>query len=170
MPAPPSVPLPLREILGQPLFPQIADSVVQSAEIRFFASCVEDGSEEYWRDEAGIVAPPALLSAWNRPLMWYPEGAGPKEQAGLALHFLVKEKLDLPYGVVTGLETVVHAAIRPGMRVRSTQTLTEIGDARTNRLGTGRHWTIRVEYRDAGGNALLGREDLRFFGYRKAPA
>lgn len=134
-----------------------------------FAAAVEDGHPLY-RDtpEAaalthGPIAPPALLSAWNRPDPWVPGGAPPSR--ALELHFRVKEALGLPKAVVTRAETELHAPIRPGNRVYAEQRLDTIGPMTANTLGPGRYWTISVLYRRQGDSALLGIETLGFYGY-----
>ena len=151
-------------LIGKPQFAQISDSVVEAGAIRLFAAAVQDATPGYWSDNpAEVVAPPAMLSAWNRPVMWNPDGnAG---TSGLALHHLIKDLLRLPRAVVTEMESEVVSPIRPGVTVRSEQILVEMGDPCTTRLGEGRYWTIRVEYRDAADGTLFGAETLRLFGY-----
>lgn len=153
----------LVELIGQPCFPQLSDGVVEAGAIRLFASAVQDGTAAYWRSDGTAVSPPALLSAWNRPLKWQPQAAD--AAPGLALHFLIKSRLDLPRAVVTESETEMVRAMAEGARVQSRQILVEIGAPVTNRLGRGRYWTIRLEYLCAETGALFGAEVLRFFGY-----
>ena len=151
-------------LIGKPQFAQVSDSVVEAGAIRLFAAAVQDATPAYWADDpAEVVAPPALLSAWNRPVMWNPDGnAG---TSGLALHHLIKDLLGLPRAIVAEMESEALAPIRPGVRVRSEQILVELGDPCTTRLGEGRYWTIRMEYRDAADGTLFGAETLRLFGY-----
>ena len=158
------IPQDLAALVGKPCFAQESDGAVEAGAIRLFAAAVEDGFPAYWADDpAQALAPPALLSAWNRPLMWHPGGdAG---TSGLALHFLVKDRLGLPRAIVAEMESEVAAPIRPGATVRSEQILVDLGEPCTTRLGDGRYWTIRVEYRCAGDGTLFGAETLRFFGY-----
>lgn len=157
------IPQTLLDLIGKPMFASISDRVEAGA-IRLFAAAVEDGFAGYWSDDPDrMIAPPALLSAWNRPLPWRP---GEEESgSGLPLHFLVKEAMGLPRAVVVRTETEAAAPVRPGMRLRSEQILERIGEPRTNRLGTGRSWTIRVEYGCADSGRRLGAETLEFFGY-----
>ena len=154
----------LAALIGQPCFPQVSDGAVETGAIRLFAAAVEDGFPAYWADDpAETIAPPALLSAWNRPVMWNPTGE--EASTGLALHFLIKDQLGLPRAVVAETESEVAEPIRPGMRVRSEQILVELGEPCTTRLGQGRYWTLRIEYRCAQSGVLFGAETLRFFGY-----
>ena len=155
----------LEALLGQPLYRQISDPVEVGA-IRLFAAAIGDGHPAWWANEP--ECPPALLSAWNRPLMWQP-GTGAQDSApGLALHFQLKDMLALPLAVVADSEMEVGAPCRSGMRVGSTQTLVSIGPLRTNRLGSGRDWSLRIEYRCAASGLFLGAENLRFFAYGAA--
>ncbi|WP_162854579.1 FAS1-like dehydratase domain-containing protein [Sphingobium estronivorans] len=142
---------------------------VEPGSIALFAAAVEDGNPLY-RDTAeaaalagGPMAPPALLSAWNRPDPWMAGGAPPSR--ALELHFRVKEALGLPKAVVTRAETELHAPVRPGDHVYAEQRLDTIGPMTANKLGTGRYWTISVLYRRQADDALLGIETLGFYGY-----
>ncbi|MCP5395243.1 MAG: MaoC family dehydratase N-terminal domain-containing protein [Sphingomonadaceae bacterium] len=157
-------PAEVADLAGKAHFAQVSDGPVEAGAIRFFAAAVEDGCSDYWTGQtAGLIAPPALLSAWNRPLMWQPDGS--EEAPGLALHFLVKQRLGLPLAVVTRTETELARPVRVGDRVRCEQWLVDVSEAKNNRLGDGRYWTIRVEYRCAASNALFGAEVMGFFGY-----
>lgn len=159
-----TLPEDISALIGQPCFPQVSDCAVEAGAIRLFAAAMQDGFPAYWaEDPAEVMAPPAMLSAWNRPLIWKP--AGEEAQPGLALHFLIKDKLGLPRAVVTETETEVTEPVRPGAKVRSEQFLVEVSDPCTNRLGEGRYWTIRLEYRCAQSETLFGAETMRFFGY-----
>lgn len=158
------IPEPVADLLGRPMFTSHSDEPIQAGTIRLFAAAVEDGHPAYWaEDTSRMIAPPALLSAWNRPLPWVP--AGVPVAPGLALHFLVKERLGLPRAVVTRTETEIGVPQRPGMIVMSEQTLISVSAPRANRLGKGRYWTIRVDYHCAASGETLGAEILGFFGY-----
>jgi hypothetical protein len=149
-------------LLNQPMHRQVSDAVEAGA-IRFFAAAVGDANPAWWGSDP--ECPPALLSAWNRQPMWHPDSAGMTASTGLALHFWLKDILDLPSAVVASSETELGAALRPGMRVACTQSLISVGPTRTNRLGTGRDWSLRIDYRCNTTDAWLGAEMLRFFGY-----
>lgn len=160
-----NLPPEISKLLNTPCFEEVGDSPVNAGAIRFFASTVQDGDPAYWADKSGdVLSPPAMLSTWVRPLMWRP---GPAQAPqSLRLHFLVKEKLDLPRAVVVETETELVAPVRPGMRIKSQQILAGVDAPTSNRLGEGRYWHIRVEYHCADNGQLLGAEDIRFFGYR----
>lgn len=146
------------------------ESVTAEAGVfRLFAAAVEDGNPLYW-DEArateitgSLIAPPALLSAWNRPDPWRVDGAPPAR--AMELHFRVKDALGLPKAVVTKAETELHEPVRPGDRLYAEQRLDHVGPITENRLGRGRYWTISVLYRRALDDALCGIEQLGFYGY-----
>lgn len=159
-----TLPQEVAALLGERCFQQVSDGPVEAGAIRLFAAAMQDAFPGYWaEDPEAIVAPPAMLSAWNRPLMWNP--AGSEGAPGLALHFMVKDKLGLPRAVVAETETEVAEPIRPGVRVMSEQILVEVAEPSSTRLGEGRYWTIRVEYRCADNGTLFGAETMRFFGY-----
>lgn len=159
------VPADLHALIGRPMFAQTSDCAIEAGAIRLFASVVRDGHAPYWStDGTPPIAPPALLSAWNRPLRWQPDGDEP--MPGLALHFLVKERLGLPRAVVVQSDTEVTAPMRPGARVMCEQVLVEIGEPCRNRLGEGRYWTLRVDYRCASSAVPFGAETMCFFGYQ----
>lgn len=146
--------------------------MVDPASISLFAAAVEDGNPLY-RDtpEAAVltdgpIAPPAMLSTWNRPDPWTPGGG--RAIRALELHFRVKEALALPKAVVTCTETELHTPIRPGDRILAEQRLDAIGPKTSNKLGQGRYWTISVLYRRIADHVLLGIETMDFYGYGAA--
>jgi len=141
--------------------------VVEAGAIRAYAAAIEDPNPLYWSETP--IAPPALLSAWNRPLPWAP--GGEELTRALELHFQIKERLNLPRAVVATAETVLHAPIKAGDRVRSAQKLLNIEPLTARKVGVGRYWTIEVSYRCAATGKSFGVETLRFFAYSpKEPA
>jgi hypothetical protein len=114
-------------------------------------------------DAAGL-APPTMLSVWSRPLVWAP-GRGDPERL-LALHHAMKAAFDLPEGIVAATESVFLLPVREGDQLSRTETVREIGDVRTTRLGTGRNWTIDVAHRNQDGD-VAGVESYEMFSYRK---
>lgn len=115
----------------------------------------------------GEVAPPTMLSVWSRPLVWAPGRDEPDRL--LVLHHAMKKAFDLPQGIVARTESVFLAPVRPGDRLSRTETVREVGDIRTTRLGTGRNWTIDVTHRNQR-NEVVGVETYEMFSYRKAEA
>ena len=80
------------------------------------------------------------------------------------MHVRLKDAFELPEGIVTGNEIVFGVPVRPGDTIATKQTVTEIGDVRTNRLGTGRPWTIDVTYTNQRGE-VVAVESYRMFCY-----
>src|SRR5205823_6521566 len=115
----------------------------------------------------GEAAPPTMLSVWSRPLVWAPGRSEPDRL--LVLHHAMKAAFDLPQGIVARTESVFLAPVRPGDRLSRTETVLEVGDVRTTRLGTGRSWTIEVTHRNQSGE-VAGVETYEMFSYRKAGA
>lgn len=158
------------EWVGRTLEDPPGDVVVERGSILHWCEATENANPLYWDEAAaeeiagGPVAPPTMLSVWMRPLTWRPGGA--EARRPLELHFRLKEAFGLPEGIVTGNEIVFGVPARPGDRIRTSQTIREIGEARTNRLGTGRDWTIDVTYTNQRGE-IAGVETYRMFCYRR---
>ena len=132
----------------------------------------ENANPLYWDElvarelTGGWVAPPSMLSVWMRPLMFKPNnrhGAG-EQIRPLEMHFRLKDAFELPEGIVTANEIVFGVPVRPGDVISTKQTVAEIGDVRTNRLGTGRPWTIDVTYTNQRGE-VVAVESYRMFCY-----
>ena len=139
-----------------------------------FCAAVRDGNPLYW-DEAfaqqhtgSTIAPPAMLPGWASAPEWYPgkqgDGIRPME-----LHFMIKEALDYPNGIVTSVDIEYHEPVRAGDSVRVEQILREVSEERSTRLGPGRNWIIDVVFRRQDG-VLLGVQAMAFLGYRSGAA
>lgn len=135
-----------------------------------FCAAVQDGNPLYW-DEAfaqqhtgSTIAPPAMLPSWASAQEWYPGKQGPGIRP-MELHFMIKEALDYPNGIVTSVDIEYHEPVRAGDSVRVEQILREVGDERSTRLGPGRNWMIDVVFRRQDG-VLLGVQAMAFIGYR----
>lgn len=149
------------------------DIVVEPGYVTHWCESVEDANPLYWDPAVveeltgGPIAPPAMISVWMRPLMFKP-GDGDAIRP-LEVHFRLKEAFDLPEGIVTGNEIEFRTPVRMGDRIRTRQEVREIGDVRTNRLGTGRDWMIDVVYTNAE-DEVLAVETYRMFSYRRPAA
>lgn len=136
-----------------------------------YCAAVEDANPLYWGGpEAseltdGAIAPPAMLPSWLVEHEWCPNPSKPKLRT-MELHFMLKDALDIPYGVVTEVELEFHQPVRAGDKLHAEQILKEISEEYETRLGTGRRWTIVVNYYHEDGN-LAGRQQLGFVAYRK---
>ena len=158
--------------VGRTLDAGEGEIVVEEGYIRPWLEATENANPLYWNPgtqhdvTGGPIAPPSMLSVWMRPLNWRPGRAKPRRP--LELHFRLKEALDLPEGVVAENEMTFGTPLRPGDRVRVTESIREIGEMRTTKLGVGRKWTIDVTYTNQDGE-VVGVETYRMFGYRRAP-
>lgn len=137
-----------------------------------FCAAIEDGNPAYWGDglpeNGGAVAPPAMLPAWTVQHEWYPNMESSKLR-NLELHFMLKEALNLPNGIVGEASYEYRRPVRAGDRLHAEQILREIGDEYQTRLGPGRKWTIDVMYYHEN-RELAGIQTLRFTSYRKEQA
>lgn len=156
------------EWTGRELDAGPGDVACERGYILAWVEATENANPIYW-DEAvarettgGWIAPPSMLSVWMRPLLFNP---GAREQIRpLEMHFRLKDAFALPEGIVTGNEIVFHEPVRPGDVISTRLTVAEIGPVRSNRLGTGRPWTIDVTYTNQEGG-LVAVESYRMFCY-----
>ena len=140
-----------------------ADIVCERGYILHWLEATENANPKFWAEGADI-APPSMLSAWMRPLQFVPGRT--QKWMPLSLHFDLKEAFDLPDGVVSASEMTLYAPVRVGDRITTTQTIRDISQEKTTRVGTGRFWTIDVSYRDQAGE-LKGVEAYEMFSYRR---
>ncbi len=157
------LPQQIQDWIGKVVVVDEAEVAVERALIENFCSAVEDGNPLYW--EEGI-SPPGMLSAHNRPHQWTPSRGDQPVNRPLELHFRVKDLLDLPRGIVAEQAYEFGVPLRVGDRVRAEQSLREVSELKTNKLGTGRNWTIDVTYKNQRGE-IAGVESVSFFGYRR---
>ena len=143
--------------------------------ITHWCESVADANPLYWDDAVaaeltdGPTAPPTMLSVWMRPLMFDPRADDAERIRPLELHFVLKDALELPEGVVYANELTFGVPIRPGDRVRTVQSVREISPIKSTRVGTGRFWTIDVAYTTQDGE-VAGVETYVMFGYRRDEA
>lgn len=139
------------------------DIVCERGYILHWLEATENANPKFW-DENCDIAPPSMLSVWMRPLQFVP---GRTETfMPLSLHFDLKEAFDLPDGVVSASEMTLYAPVRIGDRITTTQTIRDISEEKTTRVGTGRFWTIDVTYRDQDGE-VKGVETYEMFSYKR---
>jgi hypothetical protein len=139
----------------------------------FWTACasVQNGNPIYWDEQlaneltGGPTAPLTLLSAWFRPHYWMPD----RDTIPLPwqTHFNLKETLALPEAVATDSEVAFGEPIRPGDRIRCSETLRSLSEVKTTKLGKGRFWVIDAVCRNQN-DTWVGTETMTGFGYRKA--
>jgi acyl dehydratase len=158
------------DFLGRTKQDPPGDIVCERGYILHWCEATENANPLYWDEETadeitgGWIAPPSMLSVWMRPLWWRP--GRDERPMPIDLHFALKEAFDLPEGIVSGNEITFGVPVRPGDRITTTQEVVEISEPRTNRLGTGRAWTIDMTYRNQRGE-VVGVESYRFFSYKR---
>jgi hypothetical protein len=157
------LPQQIEDWIGQVVVVDEAEVFVEQGMIENFCSAMEDGNPLYW--EEGI-SPPGMLSAYNRPHPWTPSRGDKPVNRPLELHFRVKDLLQLSRGIVVELAFEFGVPVRVGDRMRAEQSLREVSELKTNKLGTGRNWTIDVTYKNQHGE-VAGVETLSFFGYNR---
>jgi len=135
-----------------------------------FCVAVEDANPLYWAtagEAEGLapIAPPAMLPSWMIDHEWSPDPNHVPLRT-LELHFMLKDELALPFGVVTAVDLEFHRPVRSGDRLRAEQILLDVSDEYQTRMGPGRRWSIAVRYYHQN-DALAGVQTLHFVSYRK---
>lgn len=164
------LPEPVRGWIGRPVI--VIDHVVTVERGLWinFCAAVEDGNPLYWsyalaRDHTEtMIAPPAMLPSWAIAPEWDPDRTSTLPRT-LELHFMVKDALGLPHGLVKEVDLALHDPLRAGDSVRAEQILRSVGEERQTRLGQGRDWVIDVVFRKPDGR-LAGVQTLHMLGYR----
>ena len=135
-----------------------------------FCAAVEDGNPLYWDDEKSkvytdeLIAPPAMLPSWVVHNEWHPNKV--KKNRPMELHFLLKEELELPLGIVTNIEMKFYEPVKEGDSISSEQKLVEVSGKIETKLGPGRKWNIEVTYKNQR-NVIVGLQNMHFLGYKK---
>ena len=158
----------VEEWVGYQLDAGAGDVVAERGHVLHWCESVEDANPIYWDEDTaneitgGWVAPPTMLSVWMRPLMFNPRAGAAIRP--LEVHFRLKDAFELPDGIVTANEIEFREPVRMGDVISTRQTVREISDVKTNRLGTGRAWTIDVTYTNQRGQ-IVGIESYEMFSY-----
>lgn len=146
------------------------DVVVERGYVLHWCESVEDANPLYWDEVVageltdGWIAPPTMLSVWMRPLMFNPARDFSDAIRPLEVHFRLKDAFGLPEGIVTANEIEFREPVRMGDVISTQQTVRQISDVKTNRLGSGRSWTIDVTYTNQRGD-VVGIESYEMFSY-----
>ena len=165
-----NLPPEVTSMYGVRQYEEVGEFPVERGYFWTVASSVENGNPLYWDDEVaqeltgGVIAPPTMISAWQRPHHWMP---GQTEQKlPFQVHFDLKEKLGLPEAVMSDNVITFGEPVRPGDRITTVQVLRSVSEEKTLKLGTGHFWDIDAEYRNQAGE-LCARESITGFGYNR---
>lgn len=165
----------VEEWVGYELDAGPGDVAAERGYVLHWCESVEDANPIYWDESladevtGGWIAPPSMLSVWMRPLMYDPRRDGSDAIRPLEVHFRLKDAFELPDGIVTANEIEFGEPVRMGDVISTRQTVREIGEIKTNRLGTGRAWTIDVICTNQHGD-VVGIETYEMFSYVRAAA
>tara|TARA_A100000171_G_scaffold53047_2_gene75802 strand:+ start:955 stop:1494 length:540 start_codon:yes stop_codon:yes gene_type:complete len=165
-----AIPHKIQNWIGKPVVTLAPVMTVEQGLWLNYCVAVEDGNPLYWSqpvEVAGMqpIAPPAMLPSWMIDHAWSPD---PEHEPlrTLELHFMLKDELGLPFGVVTRVELEFHEPVRAGDRLRAEQVLLDVSGEYETRMGPGRRWSIAVHYYHQN-DALAGVQTLHFVSYRK---
>lgn len=150
--------------------PEAAPLEVNEYLIRHWCETLEDGNplyldHDYARSQGfdSIVAPPgSVMTTFAMQFRW-PWPPGGREPAR-HIHFVVKELLDLPVGIITQIEVENGTPLQIGDRVSVSQRVVSVSPWKKTRLGEGHFWTMDRLYRNQEGE-LVCRERMTAFGY-----
>jgi hypothetical protein len=148
-----------------------AEFPVEQGYIWTTCASVENGNPLFWNEDVakeltgGSIAPLAMLSVWLRPHYWAP-GREPGDAWSLLTHWELKTQLGLPEAIMTDDILTFYEPVRLGDRLKVCEILRSVSDVKTTKLGTGRFWTIDVEYSNQDGE-LVGVDTITGFGYRR---
>ncbi|MCZ7527949.1 MAG: MaoC family dehydratase N-terminal domain-containing protein [Acidimicrobiia bacterium] len=159
--------------------------VVERGFIDHWLEATQDGNPLYWDETVaeqvagGVVAPPNMMLTWLMAWRWSPRRPDefwdphvdqdpdkPRPRRSLETHFALKDFMGLKEGIVGGYETEFHEPVRLGDRLRCVERVTDIGEERTNRLGTGRSWTVEVRYFNQH-DQLVGIARYQMYSYNR---
>lgn len=165
-----TLPAEIEALVGQVQYEETAEFPVEMGYVWTALSSVENGNPLFW-DEAtaqeltdGPIAPPSMISTWFRPHHWAPGRT--EQKLPLQIHFDLKEKLGLPEAVMSDNSITFYEPVRPGDVLSTQQILRSVSDEKRTKLGTGRFWSIDVEYHNQRGE-LAAVESWTGFGYRR---
>lgn len=163
-----AVPPEVINLIDIPQYCVVSDIEVNTVSIRTMCAAVQNSNPVYWDRDVALekmgaqLAPASMLATWGRPELWAP--SRDEELRALQLHFDLKELLNLPFSIVASFETVFYAPAVVGDLLRTQQVLKSIGETKKTRLGSGRFWTIEMEYFDST-DQLVGVDIFNFFAY-----
>ena len=158
----------VEKLIDQVQYEEAGEFPVERGYVYTTCSSVENGNPLFWDDAVaeeitgGPIAPPTTLSLWMRPHYWSP--GHPGERLALQVHFDMKARFELPEAIIGDNTLVLHEPVRPGDVISYAQVLRAVSGVKTTRIGTGRWWTIDVDYQNQHGDQV-GVESYAGFGY-----
>ena len=164
-----SLPPQIKDWIGKTVVKDSSPLIVQSVLWQNFCSAIEDGNSLYWDAEVAknhtnqIVAHPALLPSWLHDFEWHPNR---DKKMPMQLHFLIKEALELPLGIVTEVDIEFYEPIYDGDHISAEQKLLSVSEEVDTSLGKGRYWSIEVIFKNQTEN-IVGKQNMHFLGYQK---
>ena len=164
------IPKAVTDLIGVPQYEQPGTFPVERGYIWTVAASVENANPLYWDDEVateltgGPIAPPTMISAWQRPHHWQPGQT--KQKLPFQVHFDLKELLGTPEAIMSQNTLVFFDPVRIGDVITTVQVLTNVSEEKTLKIGTGHFWDIDAEYRNQDGD-LVAKESITGFGYNR---
>jgi acyl dehydratase len=157
----------LRARVGTKSPPEIARDPVNPAMIRHWCDAMTDANPVYTDPEAaersihgGLVAPPAMLNAWNMPGLPGRRGGDP------ALNTMrLLDDAGFTSVIATNSEHEYARYLRVGDRLHGTNELVDVSEEKQTALGRGHFVTSRATYRTADGEEV-GRMFFRLLKFR----
>ena len=156
-------------LIGLPQYAAGGGIAANEHSVRAMCAAVENGNPAWWDETAAkdllgaAYCPVTMLPAWGRPELWCPQEDRPPK--ALQAHFDLKDMLGYPASVAVSYTTSFFAPVTIGDRFRTQQVIRQVGPVKTTKLGTGRFWTVEMQYVGAEGE-LVGVESYEFFGFR----
>lgn len=164
----------------------MSDITLDRSIIDHWLEAVRDRNPLYWDDAiademcGGIIAPPPIAIALTVNRRWSPrrpeevwdvhgvepEGTPWPRQIPMEPHWILKDVTGLRQTVIVGIESEFHAPVRLGDRLKAVSKSCDVSEERTNRLGTGRSWTVEVRYFNQR-DELLCVERYRSYNYNR---
>ncbi|MFQ5473729.1 MAG: MaoC family dehydratase N-terminal domain-containing protein [Dehalococcoidia bacterium] len=163
------------QALTQESAAQAAPLEVNEYLIRHWCETLEDGNPLYHDEEfaksqgfRSVIAPPAtVMTTFSMPFRWpWPPQSGEPDPH---IHYTIKELLDLPVGIINGIEVENHTPLQIGDRVSVSQKLVSISPWKKTRVGEGHFWTMDRIYRNQHGE-IVTIERMTAFGYGRDEA
>jgi acyl dehydratase len=151
-----------RAWIGRSFDPRPCEDEINHAEIKYFCSLVEDGSPNYWDEQAarrewgGILSPPGMLFVWSMPLRWRADGA--------TWPPTIATQVPLPGDTVINVSTdsEFFLPILVGDRLSFAETVVDVSPEKRTQIGAGHFITTEVTYRNQRGEVVAVHRNVLF--------